>query len=218
MVRNIRHCRDISVPAVLLQLPWVDCWSQGKKDTTTKCLSSAGKYPINSLQNQAIAEALYNSSWFTMSISNRKMILFMLQRARTVPTLSVGHLAPLNLETGMDIYKTLYSYFLLLKDAFNWTTKVAIENCSCKIVNYLWKSLTSAIKVTWFMFAFNFSIYPFRSTGNPHCCSLQLLQETLCNLWYYVGNLCCIICKFKWSQSFQSAPLFILGFRKLEEE
>uniref|UniRef100_A0A3F2ZDI6 Odorant receptor n=1 Tax=Lutzomyia longipalpis TaxID=7200 RepID=A0A3F2ZDI6_LUTLO len=70
-------------------------------------------------KNQDIAQEFYNTNWFYMNLSNRKMILFMLQRARTVPTLSVGHLAPLNLETGMSIYKTLYSYFLLLKDAFN---------------------------------------------------------------------------------------------------
>ncbi|XP_059621831.1 odorant receptor 67d-like [Phlebotomus argentipes] len=70
-------------------------------------------------KNHEIAEEFYNCKWFMMSIKDRKMIMLMLQRARTVPTLSVGHLAPLNLETGMSIYKTLYSYFLLLKDAFN---------------------------------------------------------------------------------------------------
>ncbi|GAB0100319.1 Odorant receptor [Sergentomyia squamirostris] len=69
--------------------------------------------------NQNIADEFYRCNWFMMNKSNQKLILFMLQRARTVPTLSVGHLAPLNLETGMSIYKTLYSYSLLLKDAFN---------------------------------------------------------------------------------------------------
>ncbi|GAB0089629.1 Odorant receptor [Sergentomyia squamirostris] len=69
-------------------------------------------------KNQDIADEFYRTSWFLMSNNNQKLILFMLQRARTMPTLSVGHLAPLNLETGMSIYKKLYSYFLLLKDAF----------------------------------------------------------------------------------------------------
>ncbi|XP_055678207.1 odorant receptor 30a-like [Lutzomyia longipalpis] len=70
-------------------------------------------------KNQDIAFELYNTNWFYMSLSNRKKLLLMLQRAQTVKALTVGHLAPLNLETGMSIYKTLYSYFLLLKDAFN---------------------------------------------------------------------------------------------------
>ncbi|GAB0100320.1 Odorant receptor [Sergentomyia squamirostris] len=70
-------------------------------------------------KNTEILDVLYESNWTGMSVKNRRMILFMIQRAKTVETISVGHLSPLNLETGMSTYKVLYSYFLLLKDAVN---------------------------------------------------------------------------------------------------
>ncbi|XP_055714139.1 uncharacterized protein LOC129808287 [Phlebotomus papatasi] len=68
-------------------------------------------------KNTEISEELYGANWAEMSVENRRMILFMLHHAKNANTISVGHLSPLNLETGMSTYRILYSYFLLLQDA-----------------------------------------------------------------------------------------------------
>ncbi|XP_059621832.1 odorant receptor 30a-like [Phlebotomus argentipes] len=69
-------------------------------------------------KNQQIRQTIFETSWLKMCEKNKRYILLMLQRSQTMKTITVGHLAPLNLETGMSIYKALYSYFLLLKDVF----------------------------------------------------------------------------------------------------
>lgn len=68
-------------------------------------------------QNTEISEELYGANWAEMNAENRRMMLFMLHHAKNTNTISVGHLSPLNLETGMSTYRILYSYFLLLQDA-----------------------------------------------------------------------------------------------------
>uniref|UniRef100_A0A3F2ZDB8 Odorant receptor n=1 Tax=Lutzomyia longipalpis TaxID=7200 RepID=A0A3F2ZDB8_LUTLO len=69
-------------------------------------------------KNQEISQEFFEINWLKMSVNNKKYILLMLQCSQRMKTITVGHLAPLNLETGMSIYKALYSYFLLLKDVF----------------------------------------------------------------------------------------------------
>ncbi|GAB0100321.1 Odorant receptor [Sergentomyia squamirostris] len=69
-------------------------------------------------KNHQITQRFFEINWFQMCDRNKKYILLMIQRSQNMKTITVGHLAPLNLETGMSIYKALYSYFLLLKDVF----------------------------------------------------------------------------------------------------
>uniref|UniRef100_A0A3F2ZDC5 Odorant receptor n=1 Tax=Lutzomyia longipalpis TaxID=7200 RepID=A0A3F2ZDC5_LUTLO len=68
-------------------------------------------------KNSLILDELYNTQWTSMNVRNRRMLMFIMQRARTQRGMTVGNISKLNLETGMDIYKILYSYSILLMDA-----------------------------------------------------------------------------------------------------
>uniref|UniRef100_A0A3F2ZDC1 Odorant receptor n=1 Tax=Lutzomyia longipalpis TaxID=7200 RepID=A0A3F2ZDC1_LUTLO len=68
-------------------------------------------------KNFKISEELYKAQWTSMNVRNRRMLIFIMQRARTQRGMTVGNISKLNLETGMDVYKILYSYSVLLMDA-----------------------------------------------------------------------------------------------------
>ncbi|KAF3054236.1 Odorant receptor 022 [Nylanderia fulva] len=71
------------------------------------------------LKNKNIAYALYASNWTTISIEQRKKLLFVMMKSQKGMILSFHGICTLNLNTFTWIMKTSYSAFNLLQQASN---------------------------------------------------------------------------------------------------
>ncbi|XP_046810102.1 odorant receptor 67d-like [Lucilia cuprina] len=71
------------------------------------------------LQNDDVIDMIYNSCWYYLSIPEQKMILTMLRESQQATGISIGGVAPLSLNTTLQITKTLYTITMMLKKSLN---------------------------------------------------------------------------------------------------
>ncbi|XP_055632840.1 putative odorant receptor 83c [Toxorhynchites rutilus septentrionalis] len=69
---------------------------------------------VLTVKNDHITLALYDISWYKLSKEDQKMLSFVLSRSQNVVELTIGGLALLNMETFVEIIKTIYTYFAMM--------------------------------------------------------------------------------------------------------
>ncbi|KAL9708182.1 hypothetical protein quinque_011700 [Culex quinquefasciatus] len=67
------------------------------------------------LKNDHIVDAIYNTKWYLLCPSDQKKLQFMLHRSQNAVEMTIRGLALLNMETFVEIIKTIYSYFMMLR-------------------------------------------------------------------------------------------------------
>lgn len=70
-------------------------------------------YHFSFPQNEELQRAIYNISWYKLSLSNQKLLRFLLQSAQEPVKLTLVF-ARLNMPTYLQVYKTIYSIFTML--------------------------------------------------------------------------------------------------------
>ncbi|XP_019527969.3 putative odorant receptor 83c [Aedes albopictus] len=68
---------------------------------------------ILEIKNEELQRAIYNISWYKLSLSNQKLLRFLLQSAQEPVKLTLVF-ARLNMPTYLQVYKTIYSIFTML--------------------------------------------------------------------------------------------------------
>ncbi|EAT41957.2 AAEL006465-PA [Aedes aegypti] len=66
------------------------------------------------VKNEEITEAIYGTSWHLMEKPQQRCFALMLHKSQNFVEMTVGGLAPLNMETFVAIMKSIYSYFTML--------------------------------------------------------------------------------------------------------
>ncbi|XP_062542279.1 uncharacterized protein LOC134210252 [Armigeres subalbatus] len=64
--------------------------------------------------NDEVILAINGTMWYMLDKSQLKMIQFMLHRCQNPSNLTVGGFAPLNIETFVEIMKTIYQFFAMM--------------------------------------------------------------------------------------------------------
>ncbi|XP_055592645.1 odorant receptor 67d-like [Uranotaenia lowii] len=68
------------------------------------------------VKNEEIVRALYDLKWYHLSTRHQRMLGLILHKAQNAVEISIGGLAWLNLETFVEVMKTIYSYYAMLKE------------------------------------------------------------------------------------------------------
>ncbi|XP_053696907.1 odorant receptor 67d-like [Sabethes cyaneus] len=66
------------------------------------------------VKNDHAIDAIYNCKWHLLSTSDKRRLAIMLHRAQNPVEMTIGGLALLNMETFVEIIKTIYSYFAMM--------------------------------------------------------------------------------------------------------
>ncbi|XP_029724633.1 odorant receptor 2a-like isoform X2 [Aedes albopictus] len=66
------------------------------------------------VKNEEITEAIYEAKWHLLEKPQQRCIALMLHKSQNFVEMTVGGLAPLNMETFVAIMKSIYSYFTML--------------------------------------------------------------------------------------------------------
>ncbi|XP_055382138.1 odorant receptor 67d-like [Condylostylus longicornis] len=59
-------------------------------------------------------DIIYEIEWYNLDLRSRKMILVMLIKAQKKTVFTVGGVAPLSVNTALQVTKTIYSYIMML--------------------------------------------------------------------------------------------------------
>lgn len=65
-------------------------------------------------QNEQIIDHIYDINWYLLSADQAKQVGFMLHMAQNPTSITIGNLAPLNVESYMSLVKSIYSYVMVL--------------------------------------------------------------------------------------------------------
>lgn len=65
-------------------------------------------------QNEQIMDHVYDINWFRLSADQAKQVGFMLHMSQNPTSITIGNLAPLNVESYMSLVKSIYSYVMVL--------------------------------------------------------------------------------------------------------
>ncbi|XP_037822881.1 odorant receptor 67d-like [Lucilia sericata] len=71
------------------------------------------------LSNDDVIEMIYNSCWYNLTVSEQKMILIMLRESQKSKGISIGGVAPLSMNTALQITKTVYTMTMMLMESLN---------------------------------------------------------------------------------------------------
>ncbi|EAT48361.2 AAEL000613-PA [Aedes aegypti] len=74
---------------------------------------------IFSVKNDDAILAINGTKWYLLEKSQLKMVGFMLHRCQNPSNLTVGGFAPLNIETFVEIMKTIYQFFAMMINFVN---------------------------------------------------------------------------------------------------
>ncbi|XP_055549365.1 odorant receptor 67d-like [Wyeomyia smithii] len=66
------------------------------------------------VKNDHIIDAIYDCNWYLLSSSDKLRLGIMLHRAQNPVEMTIGGLSLLNMETFVEIMKTIYSYFAMM--------------------------------------------------------------------------------------------------------
>ncbi|XP_055632838.1 putative odorant receptor 83c [Toxorhynchites rutilus septentrionalis] len=66
------------------------------------------------VKNNHIELALYDICWYKLSMKNQKMLSFVLFRSQNAVEMTIGGVALLNMETFVEIIRTIYSAFAMM--------------------------------------------------------------------------------------------------------
>ncbi|KAL9708180.1 hypothetical protein quinque_011698 [Culex quinquefasciatus] len=66
------------------------------------------------VKNDEVIIAIYNTKWYLLNNSQRQMLRFMFHSSQNPVELTIGGLALLNIETFVEIMKTIYQFFAML--------------------------------------------------------------------------------------------------------
>ncbi|XP_055607005.1 putative odorant receptor 83c [Uranotaenia lowii] len=69
---------------------------------------------IYTVQNEAMIRSIYEVKWYLLPADERRMWSFMLHKSQNAVNLTIGGLAVLNVETFVEIIKTIYQCFAML--------------------------------------------------------------------------------------------------------
>ncbi|XP_058816177.1 putative odorant receptor 83c [Topomyia yanbarensis] len=69
---------------------------------------------VLTLKNDQIILAIYDTNWYLLSKSDQKNIAIMLHRSQNAVEMTIGGISLLNMETFVEIIKTIYSYFAMM--------------------------------------------------------------------------------------------------------
>ncbi|XP_055382073.1 odorant receptor 67d-like [Condylostylus longicornis] len=59
-------------------------------------------------------DIIYDMEWYNLDLKSRKMILLVLMKAQKKTAFTVGGVAPLSVNTALQVTKTIYSFFMML--------------------------------------------------------------------------------------------------------
>ncbi|XP_037826505.1 odorant receptor 67d-like, partial [Lucilia sericata] len=71
------------------------------------------------LSNEDVIDMIYNSCWYYLTVPEQKMILIMLRESQQATGISIGGVAPLSLNTALQITKTVYTITMMLNESLN---------------------------------------------------------------------------------------------------
>ncbi|KNC22432.1 putative odorant receptor 67d [Lucilia cuprina] len=71
------------------------------------------------LQNDDVVFMIYDSDWYKLNVSQQKMILIMLRESQEAEGMSIGGVAPLTLNTALQLTKTIYTFSMMLRNFLN---------------------------------------------------------------------------------------------------
>ncbi|XP_055645243.1 odorant receptor 67d-like [Toxorhynchites rutilus septentrionalis] len=69
---------------------------------------------IITVKNEHLVKALYTIEWYLLHHREAKHLVLMLQRAQNAPCATIGGIAPLDVETYVQIMKTIYSFVMAM--------------------------------------------------------------------------------------------------------
>ncbi|XP_029725349.2 putative odorant receptor 83c [Aedes albopictus] len=69
---------------------------------------------VLTIKNDEIMIALYDTYWYKLTNTEQKMIGYMLHRSQNAVEMTIGGISLLNMETFVEIVKTIYSYSAML--------------------------------------------------------------------------------------------------------
>lgn len=68
------------------------------------------------VQNSAIGDTLYMTEWYNEDVRIQKMYVILLRQSQEPLTISIGHFAPMTLDTVLKTLQTAYSYMMLMQN------------------------------------------------------------------------------------------------------
>ncbi|NP_001298159.1 odorant receptor 67d-like [Stomoxys calcitrans] len=81
------------------------------------CYCSLGN--LVELSNEDMCDNIYECKWYELTVPEQKMILIMLRESQKPNNLSVGGVASLSMNTGLQLTKSIYSVAMLLNNSLN---------------------------------------------------------------------------------------------------
>ncbi|TMW45257.1 hypothetical protein DOY81_009663 [Sarcophaga bullata] len=69
-----------------------------------------------SFQNEDVITIIYDSNWYNLTVMEQKMIIIMLRAAQQAEGMSIGGVAPLSLNTALQLTKTFYTFSMMLRN------------------------------------------------------------------------------------------------------
>ncbi|KAM7344717.1 odorant receptor 67d-like [Cochliomyia hominivorax] len=74
---------------------------------------------IVEVANDDVTNMIYDCNWYNLTVPEQKMILIMLRESQQAAGMSIGGVAPLSLNTALQITKTIYTMSMMLDRYFN---------------------------------------------------------------------------------------------------
>ncbi|XP_055852015.1 odorant receptor 67d-like [Episyrphus balteatus] len=71
------------------------------------------------IANDRILNEIYEIHWYILTVPQQKCIRYMLMKAQSPIEITVGGVAPLSVNTGLQVTKTVYSVFMMLLNFFD---------------------------------------------------------------------------------------------------
>ncbi|KAM7358161.1 odorant receptor 67d-like [Cochliomyia hominivorax] len=71
------------------------------------------------ISNDDVILMIYDSCWYKLNASQQKVILFMLRESQRAENMSIGGVAPLSLNTALQLTKTIYTFSMMLRQSLN---------------------------------------------------------------------------------------------------
>ncbi|XP_058987570.1 odorant receptor 67d-like isoform X1 [Musca domestica] len=66
-----------------------------------------------------ITSIIYDFIWYDLTVSEQKMILIMLRESQSPPTMTIGGVMPLSMNTALQLTKSIYTIAMLLNEFVN---------------------------------------------------------------------------------------------------
>ncbi|XP_046808857.1 odorant receptor 67d-like [Lucilia cuprina] len=68
------------------------------------------------ISNDDVIFMIYDCDWYKLNVSQQKMILIMLRESQQSDGMSIGGVAPLTLNTALQLTKTIYTFSMMLRN------------------------------------------------------------------------------------------------------